>query len=171
LEEAAYSALSKGLNYAVAPRFILVKGILCGVEKVIRILPEGNAEEIRILKYSRQPKSNPTGAEGDPPPRGPPPRFILVKDILCDVEKVIRILPEGNADEIRQETIRILKYSRQPESNLTGAERRVLRSLKANGKCNAAVVLGTSDYNRKIATLLEDKAYEKLKKDPTHSIT
>jgi hypothetical protein len=32
------------------------------------------------------------------------------------------------------------------------------------------VVLGSSDYNRKIATLLQDKAYVKLKKDPTESI-
>jgi hypothetical protein len=32
------------------------------------------------------------------------------------------------------------------------------------------VVLGTSDYNKKVATLLQDKAYAKLKKDPAGSI-
>jgi hypothetical protein len=32
---------------------------------------------------------------------------------------------------------------------------------------NAVMVLGTSDYNQKIATLLQDKAYMKLKKAPT----
>jgi hypothetical protein len=32
------------------------------------------------------------------------------------------------------------------------------------------VVLGTSDYNRKIATLLEDKDYMQLKKGATDSI-
>jgi hypothetical protein len=37
-------------------------------------------------------------------------------------------------------------------------------------KSNVAVMLGMSDYNQKIATLLEDKAYEKLKKDPMNSI-
>jgi hypothetical protein len=31
-------------------------------------------------------------------------------------------------------------------------------------------MLGTSDYNRKIATLLELKAYKKLKKEPTDSV-
>jgi hypothetical protein len=31
------------------------------------------------------------------------------------------------------------------------------------------MVLGTSDYNQKIAALLEDKAYKKLK-DPTDSV-
>jgi hypothetical protein len=31
------------------------------------------------------------------------------------------------------------------------------------------VVLGTSDYSQKIAVLLEDKAYKKMKKHPTDS--
>jgi hypothetical protein len=35
---------------------------------------------------------------------------------------------------------------------------------------NAAVVLSTSHYNQKIAIRLQDKAYAKLKKDPTKSI-
>jgi hypothetical protein len=124
LEEAACSALSKGLNYAVAPG------------------------------------------------------RIPAKDFLCGVEKAIVTLPEETADEIRQEAVRILKGSRQPKDNLTGAKRRALRSLKANDsltilpadKGNIAVVLGTSDYNKKITTLLQDKAYTKLRKDPTESI-
>jgi hypothetical protein len=61
--------------------------------------------------------------------------------------------------------------------NLSGAERRALRSLKAKealtvlptDKHNAAVVLGTSD-NHKIATILEGKAYKKLEKDPMDSV-
>jgi hypothetical protein len=93
------------------------------------------------------------------------------------VEKAIRILSEDTAQDLRQETIRILKDSRQSKSNLTGAERKALRSLTASGlltvlpanEGNAAMVLGTSDYNRMIATLLEDKANEKLKKHPTDS--
>jgi hypothetical protein len=56
--------------------------------------------------------------------------------------------------------------------------RRALRSLKVNealtvlptDKSNAAVVLGTKEYNRRIATILEDKAYKKLKNDPTDSL-
>ncbi|XP_023723162.1 uncharacterized protein LOC111873027, partial [Cryptotermes secundus] len=124
LDEAAFWAMSKGLNFAVAPK------------------------------------------------------SVPVKDILCGVEKVIVALPVETAEEIRQETVRILKNSRKPNDNLTGAERRALRSLKANealtvlpaDKGNAAVVLDTSDYNRKIAAVLEDKAYRKLKKDPTDAI-
>jgi hypothetical protein len=96
---------------------------------------------------------------------------IPAKDFLCCVEKAIGTLPEETADEIQQETVRIIKGSRQPKDNLTGAKWRALRSLKANAsltvlptdKGNATMVLGTSDYNRKIATLLQDKAYAKLK--------
>jgi hypothetical protein len=98
------------------------------------------------------------------------PASVTVKDILCGVEKGIGALPEETAEEIRQETVRVLKGSHKPKDKLTGAERRALRALKTNkarpvlpaDKGNAAVVLGTSDYNRKIAALLEDKAYKKL---------
>jgi hypothetical protein len=106
------------------------------------------------------------------------PGHIPVKDFLCGVEKAIVALPEGSAKEIQQETVGILQGSSQPMCNLTAAERRALRPLKANNfltilpadKGNPAVALGTSDYKQKIATLLHDKAYAKLKKDPTESI-
>jgi hypothetical protein len=52
--------------------------------------------------------------------------FIPVKAILCDTEKAIRIPLEEKAEAIRQETIRSLRNSRQPKSNLSGAERRGL---------------------------------------------
>ncbi|PNF38697.1 hypothetical protein B7P43_G17587 [Cryptotermes secundus] len=105
------------------------------------------------------------------------PVSVPVKDFLCGVEKAIMALHEETVEEIRQETVRILKNSRKPKDNLTGAERRALRSLKANealtvlpaDKGNAAVVLDTSHYNRKFAALLENKAYKKLK-DPTDAI-
>jgi hypothetical protein len=42
--------------------------------------------------------------------------------------------------------------------------------MSSVGTNNSAVVLGTSHYNHKIATFLEDKAYKKLKKDITGSI-
>jgi hypothetical protein len=60
------------------------------------------------------------------------PRRIPDKDFLCGVEKAIGTLPEETAEEIRQETVRILKGPRQPKDKITGAERRALRPLKAN---------------------------------------
>jgi hypothetical protein len=50
------------------------------------------------------------------------PASVPVKDILCGVEKAIGALPEETAEEIRQETFRILKGSRKPKVNLTYLE-------------------------------------------------
>jgi hypothetical protein len=58
-------------------------------------------------------------------------------------------------------------------------ERTALRTLKDNTHLtilpadigNATVILNTTDYKQKIASLLEDSAYKKLKKDPTDSRT
>jgi hypothetical protein len=55
---------------------------------------------------------------------------------------------------------------------------RALRAFNANealtvltaDKDNFAVALVSSDYNQKIVAVLEDKAYKKLKKDPTDSV-
>jgi hypothetical protein len=101
-------------------------------------------------------------------------RFFPIKNILCGVEKAIRALPEETAEEIQQEMIRIHKCSLPPKDDVTGAKQRALQSLKANDllpilladKGNAAIVLCASDYNQNTATLLEDKAYKKLKNDP-----
>jgi hypothetical protein len=40
-------------------------------------------------------------------------------DILCEVEKAIGVLPEETAEDVGQETIRILKGSYKPKYNLT----------------------------------------------------
>jgi hypothetical protein len=61
---------------------------------------------------------------------------------------------------------------------LTVAERRSLRTLKANEaltilpnyKGSATVVLNNADYHRKITALQEDHAYRKSKKDPSESV-
>jgi hypothetical protein len=58
--------------------------------------------------------------------------FVPVKDILCGLEKAVVAMPEETAEEIRQETVRILKGFCKPKDNLTVAERRSLRALKAN---------------------------------------
>jgi hypothetical protein len=58
--------------------------------------------------------------------------------------------------------------------NLSGAERRALRSLRTNSalkaihadKGNATVVLDTMDYNEKISALLRAPTYRRLAKDP-----
>ena len=84
----------------------------------------------------------------------------------------------GGWRHIRQETVRIIKTASRTRDNLTKTERAALRTLKNNthltilptDKGNATVILNTTDYKQKIASLLEDYAYKKLTKDPTDSI-
>jgi hypothetical protein len=79
------------------------------------------------------------------------PTVLSKEDILTGVEKAIVPLPVEAAEEVRQETVHILKASGKPSDNLPGAERRVLRSLRTNAdlkvlqadKGNATVVLDT----------------------------
>jgi hypothetical protein len=93
------------------------------------------------------------------------------------VERAIRSLPVEAAEEVGQETVRILKVSNKPRDNLSGAER-ALRSLRTNAdltvihadKGNATVVLNTMDYNEKISALLRAPTYRRLAKDPTNAV-
>jgi hypothetical protein len=86
-------------------------------------------------------------------------------------------LPLLLAEEVRQETVHILKASGKPSDNLPGAERRVLRSLRTNAdlkflradKGNATVVLDTKDYKEKVSALLSAPTYRRLHKEPTES--
>jgi hypothetical protein len=79
------------------------------------------------------------------------------------VEKAVRSLPVEKA-EARQESVRIIKTTTRTKENLTKTERAALRTLKDNthltillaDKGNATVILNTTDYKQKIASLLED---------------
>jgi hypothetical protein len=101
-----------------------------------------------------------------------------IQDVLAGVEKAVLSLPAEMADEARQETVRIIKYSSRPRDNLRKTERAALKSLKDNvnltilpaDKRNVTVVLNTTDYKHKISSLLEEPAYRKLTKDHTEAI-
>ena len=92
------------------------------------------------------------------------------------VEKAVRTLPVEMAEEARQEKVRIIKHATKPRDNLNKTERIALQSLKNNtdlnillaDKGNATVIL-TTDYQQKIASLLQDLSYRKLTMDPTNS--
>ncbi|XP_021931121.1 uncharacterized protein LOC110835326 [Zootermopsis nevadensis] len=47
LEDAAYAALGKGLNYSVAPTVLPIEDFLSGVKRAVRSLPVEAAEEVR----------------------------------------------------------------------------------------------------------------------------
>jgi hypothetical protein len=121
-------------------------------------LPDGLSSLLeKGLNYAITPSTNP------------------IEDTLAGIEKAIRDLPVEQAEEARQETVRIIKNASKPAHNLNKAEKEALRTIKGNSeltilpadKGNATVILNTQDYKQKINTLLEDAAYRKLNKDPT----
>jgi hypothetical protein len=60
------------------------------------------------------------------------PRTIPIEGILAGIEKAVLSLPFEMAEEARQETVRIIKSSSKPRSNITTAESKLLRTLKNN---------------------------------------
>ncbi|XP_046396812.1 uncharacterized protein LOC124163773 [Ischnura elegans] len=106
------------------------------------------------------------------------PKAIRKEKIITGVESAIRKLPKAIADEIREDVGSILRKSRPPRPNITAAERRALRKLQDNGnililpadKGNAAVLMRTEDYEKKISSLLQEQTYRKMKADPTSKL-
>ena len=98
------------------------------------------------------------------------PRATPIEEILVGIEKAVRSLPVEKAEEARHESVSIIKTTTRTKDNLTKNERMALRTLKENthltilpaDKGNATVILNTTDYKLKIASLLEDSTYKKL---------
>lgn len=80
------------------------------------------------------------------------PAVLPIMDVISSVEKAVCSLLEEVAEEVQQETIRILKASSKPKDNLSVAERRAVWALRTNSdptvlpgnKGNMMVVLSTS---------------------------
>jgi hypothetical protein len=74
--------------------------------------------------------------------------------------------------------VRIIRDSSRSRDNLTGAERKALRTVRKNTdltilpayKANATVVLNAVEYNQKMGALLEDPPYRGLARDPTEAV-
>jgi hypothetical protein len=106
------------------------------------------------------------------------PAVLPTEDIITGIEKAIHSLADEAAEEIRQETFRVVRQSKRPKDNLTRMEKQALRSLQGKtdltglpaDKGNATVILATVDYSQKMASVLDDPAYKKLAKDPTETV-
>lgn len=75
-------------------------------------------------------------------------------------------MPEETAKEVRQETVRILKMSKEPRNNTSRTEMRVLHTLGVNvdltvlpiDNGSVTVILNTMDYIEIFMVLLDDPA-------------
>ncbi|KAL0269180.1 UNVERIFIED_CONTAM: hypothetical protein PYX00_006992 [Menopon gallinae] len=106
------------------------------------------------------------------------PNRIPVEDIITRVEATIQLLPSATAEEIRSETVHLLKRTKPPKTNIPPKELQAIKNLKRNqdiiilpaDKGNATVILNKTDYQEKMEQLLENSTYTKTKKDPTQNI-
>ena len=92
------------------------------------------------------------------------PTTLPIEDIITGVEKAVHSLPVETAEEIRHETVRIIKSSKRPKGNLTRAKRRAVKSVRTNGDFTILPFLDINIYRRPDGTL-GHRVYRK----PTHA--
>ncbi|KAL9954306.1 hypothetical protein ACROYT_G041825 [Oculina patagonica] len=107
------------------------------------------------------------------------PTNIPAKEIIASVESAVRQLNTEQADRVRRAVNSILQQAEPPEPNITKEMRDGLKSLKEDDsimilpadKGRASVVLDTDTYRTKMSTLIENRPYQLLNKDPTDRLT
>ena len=102
------------------------------------------------------------------------PQQLPVVDLITATESAIRInkTSEMEAEQLHMKAKAALSGIKTPSSNLTPQERKAVTSL-SRPKITilpAEDILNTTDYHRKITTLLSDNTtYKALKRDPTNN--
>ena len=90
------------------------------------------------------------------------------------IENAALKIPEARADELRWKVRQALEKSKSPKPNISKTERQALKSLEADksiiilpaDKGNAVVVIDRVEYSNKLADLICNVGYCKVKKDP-----
>ncbi|XP_011859649.1 PREDICTED: uncharacterized protein LOC105557106, partial [Vollenhovia emeryi] len=98
------------------------------------------------------------------------PSRIPTEEIISQIKTAIFQLPPEAGNNIRQQSVQILRKAKPPTQNINREERLALRSLRQNDdililpadKGNATVVMDKRDYHNKVNTLLSDaQVYKK----------
>ena len=105
-----------------------------------------------------------------------PHKALPVKEIIASTEQTSKFLNHSTAQELREKVKSCIENYKPPRrSNLDKKQFQAISDLKHNNsivilpadKGNKTVVMDKSEYKEKIVNLLDDKAYCKLKRDPT----
>ena len=107
------------------------------------------------------------------------PANIPATEIIAKVEAAVRQLDAEQADTVRRAVNGILQQAEPPEPNITKEMRDALKRLKEDesimvllaDKGRASVVMDTNTYRTKMFTLVENRPYQLLNKDPTDRLT
>ena len=99
-------------------------------------------------------------------------------EYITAIEAACTKLSHQDAEELRADINRVLRYSHPPKPNLTKAQNLALRELKGDrdhivltaDKGVAMVIMDRQDYINKANHLLNQNTYKSIVKDPTNSI-
>ena len=96
-------------------------------------------------------------------------------DLIAPIEEAALNIPQAQEDELRWKVRQVLEKSKPPNPNITKEERLAIKSLQCDesiiillaNKGNATVVMDRVEYFNKLADLIENSGYCKVKKNPT----
>ena len=102
-------------------------------------------------------------------------KWIHHLDLITPVEEAALKIPKALADELKWKVRKALEKSKPPKPNISKVERRAIKSLQEDDniiilptdKGNATVVMDRVEYSNKLADLIGNGGYYKLKEDPT----
>ena len=106
------------------------------------------------------------------------PRQPLNLEYITAIKAACTKLSQQDAEELRADINRVLRYSHPPKPNLTKAQNSALRELKRDRDCRvltadkgvAMVIMDRQDYINKAKHLLNQSTYKVITKDPTNTI-
>ena len=96
-------------------------------------------------------------------------------DLIGRIKDAALKIPKARTDELRWKVRRALEQSKPPKPNISKTKRKALKSLQDDNsiiilpadKGNATVAMGRVEYSNKLADLIGNGGYCKVKKDPT----
>ena len=100
---------------------------------------------------------------------------IVYLDLIAPTEDAALEMPKVRADELRWKVRQALEKSKPPKPNISKTKRQALKSLQYDNsiiilpadKGNATVAMDRVEYSNKLADLIGNGGYCKVKKDPT----
>ena len=96
-------------------------------------------------------------------------------DLIAPIKDAALKIPKARADELRWKVRQALEKSKPPKLNISKTERQAVKSLQDDNniiilpadKGNTTVVMDRVEYSNKLADLIGNGGYCKVKKDPT----
>ena len=96
-------------------------------------------------------------------------------DLIASIEDAALKIPKASANEQKWKVRQALEKSKPPKPNISESERLVIKPLQGDNniiilptdKGNATVVMDRVEYSNKLADLIGNGGYCKIKKDPT----